>query len=320
MKVALVSSGYNPAPPLSNSILTLLQDYQYYSEKNGHEVDIFNHQDVHHIIDEINNRDYDFVHLHHGSFVLDFNQSLQQRFCFTSHAGHLLKFDQWSDAFKQEFESYLDAPGIIALSPVSKQLFLDAGYTGYLPTQANGIDTQKINRQEQGNGKAICLGWIQPRKQQRLLAETVDGQIAVDFVGPLDDPDFREGKTTKYQGVWSLPEVYQRLTEYSCLVLISKGEVAPLVVLEAMAAGLGIVVSESASANLHPQDFIKVLPDDILTNATPANQQIVCESIEQLIQTNPLSRPEIVAYAQEHFDFSQIIKSYSRIVDEFINF
>jgi glycosyltransferase involved in cell wall biosynthesis len=320
MKIALVSSGYNPAPPLSNSILTLLQEYKHYSEINGHQVDIFNHQDVHQVIDEINDHGYDFVHLHDGSFVLDFNQMLQQRFCFTSHAGHLLKSDQWSEKFKQEFESYLDAPGIIALSPVSKQLFLDAGYAGYISTQANGIDTQKINRQEQGNGKAICLGWIQPRKQQRLLAEMVDGQIAIDFVGPLDDRDFREGKTTKYLGVWSLPEVYQRLTEYSCLVLISKGEVAPLVVLEAMAAGLGIVVSESASANLHPQDFIKVLPDEILTNSTPDNQQIVCESIEQLIKNNPSSRPEIAAYAQEHFDFSQIIKSYGRSVDEFIHF
>ena len=320
MKIALVSSGYNPAPPLSSSILTLLQEYQHYSEKNGHQVDIFNQQDVHQVIEEINDHDYDFVHLHDGSFVLDFNQTLQQRFCFTSHAGHLLKSDQWTDTFKQEFKSYLNAPGIIALSPVSKQLFLDAGYDGYISTQANGIDTRKINRQEQGNGKAICLGWIQPRKQQRLLAAAADGHVSIDFVGPLDDPDFREGKTTKYLGVWSLPEVYQRLTEYSCLVLISKGEVAPLVVLEAMSAGLGIVVSESASANLHPQDFIKVLPDDILTNATPKNQQIVCESIEQMIKNNQSSRSVIAAYAQEHFDFSQIIKSYGRSVNEFINF
>ncbi len=319
MKMALVSSGYNPTPPLSNSILTLLQEYKYYSEKNGHQVDIFNHQDVHQVIDSINGSNYDFVHLHDGSFVLNFNQTLQQRFCFTSHAGHLLKFDQWNDIFKQEFQSYLNAPGIIALSSTSKQLFLDVGYSGYISTQANGVDTRKINRQEQGNGKAICLGWIQPRKQQRLLAETVDGQLSIDFVGPLDDPNFREGSTTKYLGVWSLPEVYQRLTEYSCLVLISNGEVAPLVVLEAMAAGLGVVVSKSASANLHTQDFIKVLPDDILTNPTPQNQQIVCESIEELIENNQASRCEIAAYAQENFDFSQIIKSYSRNVDDFIN-
>jgi glycosyltransferase involved in cell wall biosynthesis len=318
MKMALVSSGYIPKPPLSNSILTLLQEYKCYSEQNGHQVDIFNNQDVHQVIDDINNSDYDFVHLHDGSFVSDFNLTLQQEFCFTSHAGHLLKSNQWDETFKQEFQSYLDTPGIIALSPLAKQLFLDAGYSGYLSTQVNGIDTQKISRQEQGNGKAICLGWIQPRKQQRLLAAALEGKLAIDFVGPLDDPDFVEGVTTKHLGVWKLQEVYERLTEYSCLVLISNGELAPLVVLEAMAAGLGVVVSESASANLHIKDFIKVLPDNILTNSTPENQQIICRSIEEMIKNNQSARPEIAAYAKENFDFSQIIKSYSRNVNDFM--
>jgi glycosyltransferase involved in cell wall biosynthesis len=317
--MALVSSGYVPEPPRSNSILTLLQEYKYYSEKNGHQVDIFNNEDVHQVIGEINGNNYDFVHLHDGSFVSDFNQTLQQDFCFTSHAGHLLNSHQWDDIFKQEFQSYLDTPGIMALSPLSKQLFLDAGYSGYISTQVNGIDTEKVSRQRQGNGKAICLGWIQPRKQQRLLAAALEGRLEIDFVGPLDDPDFVEGATTKHLGVWSLQEVYQRLTEYSCLVLISNGELAPLVVLEAMAAGLGVVVSESASANLHVKDFIKVLPDNILTDSTPENQRMVGESIEEIIKSNPSARPEIAAYAKENFDFSQIIKSYGRSVDEFIN-
>ncbi len=319
MKMALVSSGYNPTPPLSNSILTLLQEYKYYSEKNGHQVDIFNNHHVHQVIDEINSNEYHFVHLHDGRFVLDFSQALQQRFCFTSHAGHLLKSHQWDDTFQQEFQSYLNVPGILALSAVSKQLFLDAGYSGYLSIQANGIDTQKINRQGRGNGKAICLGWIQPRKQQRLLAETLDGKVSMDFVGPLDDPHFREGTTTKYLGVWSLSQVYRRLTEYSCLVLISNGEVAPLVVLEAMAAGLSIVVSESASANLHLKDFIKVLPDDILTDTNPEKQKIVCETVLESIENNQSYRQEIVTYAKDNFDFSHIIENYDRNVKEFIS-
>jgi glycosyltransferase involved in cell wall biosynthesis len=319
MKMAFVADGYIPIPPVSSSILNLIGEYKDRSEQNGHQVDIFNRRDVRQVIDEINHGDYDFVHLHAGSLVEQFNQYLQQDFCFTSHAGHLLKKNEWDNAFKLEFQSYLNAPGIIALSPVSQQLFLDAGYGGYIATQVNGIDTQKVNRQPQGNGKAICLGWIQPRKQQRLLANTLDGKIEIDFVGPLDDPDFKEGVTTKYLGTWSLADVYQRLTEYSCLVLISNGEVAPLVVLEAMAAGLCIVVSESASANLHIKDFIKVLPDQILTGATPTHQQLVCESISELIERNQSSRSEIVAYVKENFDFSQIVTNYDRIVTEFIN-
>jgi glycosyltransferase involved in cell wall biosynthesis len=317
MKMAFVADGYIPTPPVSSSILNLIGEYKSCSEKNGHQVDVFNRRDVRQVIDEINNGDYDFVHLHAGSLVAQFNEYLHQNFCFTSHAGHLLKANEWDDAFKLEFQSYLQAPGVIALSPVSKQLFLDAGYSGYISTQVNGIDTTKVNRQPQGNGKAICLGWIQPRKQQRLLAEILDGKVEIDFVGPLDDPDFRAGVTTKYLGIWSLEEVYQRLTEYNCLVLISHGEVAPLVVLEAMAAGLCLVVSESASANLHVQDFIKVLPDHILTDPTPAHQQIVCASISELIARNQSSRQEIADYARENFDFSRIVKNYDRIVTEF---
>jgi glycosyltransferase involved in cell wall biosynthesis len=319
MKMAFVAGGYIPTPPASSSILNLIQEYKYHSEKNGHQVDIFNNPDVQQVVATINAGNYDFVHLHAGGFVSEFNQNLQQRFCFTSHAGHLFQLDQWDDVFKQEFQGYLNAPGIISLSPASKQLFIDAGYTGYISTQINGVDTTKIDRQKTGNGKAICLGWIQPRKQQRRLAATLDGKLSIDFVGPLDDPDFGEGITTKYLGVWSLAEVYQRLTNYNCLVLISSGEVAPLVVLEAMAAGLCLVVSESASANLATKDFIKVLPDQILTDPTPAHQHIVCDAIDQLIAKNQTFRPEIVRYAQETFDFSHTIKNYDRIIHEFIN-
>ena len=319
MKMAFIAGGYVPTPPASSSILNLIQSYKHHSEQNGHQVDIFNDPDVQRVIAAINTGNYDFVHLHAGGFVHEFNQSLQQRFCFTSHAGHLFQLDRWDDVFKQEFQEYLKAPGIISLSPASKKLFLDAGYAGYISTQINGVDTTKVDRQPQGNGKAICLGWIQPRKQQRLLATTLEGKVSIDFVGPLDDPDFVEGVTTKHLGVWSLDDVYQRLTEYSCLVLISSGEVAPLVVLEAMAAGLCLVVSESASANLAVQDFIKVLPDDILTDPTPAHQQIVCDAISELIAQNQSFRSEIVAYAQATFDFSHTIKNYDRIIHEFIN-
>jgi glycosyltransferase involved in cell wall biosynthesis len=319
MKMAFIAGGYIPVPPASSSILNLIQEYKCHSEKNGHQVDIFNDPDVQQVIATINAGNYDFVHLHAGGFVREFNQSLQQRFCFTSHAGHLFQLDQWDDVFKQEFQGYLNAPGIISLSPASKKLFLDAGYTGYISTQINGVDTTKVERQDKGNGKAICLGWIQPRKQQTLLASTVDGKVAIDFVGTLDDPDFVEGSTTKYLGVWSLDDVYQRLTEYSCLVLISSGEVAPLVVLEAMAAGLSLVVSESASANLAITDFIKVLPDRILTDPTPAHQKIVCDAISSAIAKNHLYRSDIIAYVQKTFDFSNTIWNYDRIINEFIS-
>ncbi|MBE9034142.1 glycosyltransferase [aff. Roholtiella sp. LEGE 12411] len=320
MKIALVAGGYVPAPPLSNSILTLIQEYKYFLDNIGHQVDIFNYKDVNEVIDKINNNNYDFVHLHAYQFVSQFNQSLKQKYCFSCHNGYFLKEDKWEEDFKQGFQHFLSIPGIIALSQVTKNFFLQTGYSGYISVQVNGIDTQKVNFQEQGNNKAICLGWIQPRKQQKILAQIIDGKLEIDFVGPVDDPDFVEGSTTKHLGVWSLKQVYSQLTNYSCLVLISDGEVAPLVVLEAMAAGLCVVVSESASANLHSKDFIRVLPDDILTNATTENQKIVCDAIIDLIDKNKYVRQEIVEYVRANFDFSHITKNYIQMIDEFNNF
>jgi hypothetical protein len=69
MKMAFVAGGYIPTPPVSSSILTPLQEYKYHSEKNGHQVDVFNHHDVQHIVSEINSCNYDFIHLHTGGFI-----------------------------------------------------------------------------------------------------------------------------------------------------------------------------------------------------------------------------------------------------------
>ncbi|BAY23565.1 group 1 glycosyl transferase [Calothrix sp. NIES-2100] len=320
MKIAIVAWGYILKPPLSNSIYTLMYEYTKFLTQLGHEVDFIDEQDVDQAIEHLNNNHYDFVHLYTYDFVGAFNQKLKHKYCFTCQYGYLLKEDRWDEDFQQAFKPYMDVPGIIAASHETKDFFINKGYSGFIRVQPNGIDTNKINFQEKGNNQAVCLGWIQPRKQQRLLAEIIDGKLSLDFVGPLDDPDFTEGSTTKYLGIWSLQQVYANLTNYNCLVLISDGEVAPLVVLEALAAGLCVVISESASANLHPKQFIKVLPDNILSNATPENKIIVTEAIMEMIEKNQYYRQEIVEYAKENFDFSRLIPNYLQIIDEFNNF
>lgn len=320
MKIAIVGWGYTPQPPLSNALYTLMYDYQFCLNQLGHEVDVINEKDVDKSIEFINNNNYDFVHLYAYNFVDAFNKKLKQKYCFTSQYGYLFKEDRWEEYFQEAFKSYIDAPGIIAASYPTKDFFLNKGYSGFIRVQPNGVDTNKFRFQAAGNNKAICLGWIQPRKQQQLLAESIDGKVPIDFVGPLDDPGFKEGTTTKYLGIWGLQQVYTNLTDYNCLVLISDGEVAPLVVLEALAAGLCIVISESASANLHTKEFIKVLPDNILTNASSENQQIISEIILEMIERNQSYRQEIVEYAKNNFDYSCIIKDYLQIIEDFRSF
>lgn len=314
MNIALVAQGYVPRPPLSNSIHTLMHEYKICLEKFEHSVDIINDRNLDKVIDYLNCMQYDFVHLHAYNFVERFNAKLQGKYCFTCHYGYLLKEEKWDKNFRRIFNSYAEAPGIIALSSSAKKFFGNKGYSGFMQVLPNGIDTSKIKFSEVGNDKAVCLGWIQPRKQQRLLANMIDGELPLDFIGPLDDPDFTEGSTTKYLGIWSPKQVYTNLTNYSCLVLISDGEVAPLVVIEALAAGLCLVISESASANLHAKDFITILPDNILSDSK--NKKIVAEAILKMIDINKYHRKEIVRYAKENFDLNYLTKNYIEIINE----
>jgi hypothetical protein len=51
-------------------------------------------------------------------------------------------------------------------------------------------------------------------------------------------------------GEWDKETLYKNLTHYGNLVLLSDGEAHPLVCMEALASGLGVVVCEWGKANL----------------------------------------------------------------------
>jgi glycosyltransferase involved in cell wall biosynthesis len=102
------------------------------------------------------------------------------------------------------------------------------------------------------------------------------------------------------------------MTEYKCLVLLSDGEAAPLVVPEALSAGLSIVVSKTAAANLDTSlPFIHVLENGLDDRSS--------DVIAKAIQENVKYRKQIREYAVSYFDWSVICKEYIKIVKEFIN-
>ena len=88
-------------------------------------------------------------------------------------------------------------------------------------------------------------------------------------------------------------------------MLLSDGEAHPLVCLEAFAAGLGVVISQWAAANLDvDKDFITVIPEDKIQDV---------EFIEGEILRNRYysvnHREEILKYAQE-FEWMKVIENY----------
>jgi glycosyltransferase involved in cell wall biosynthesis len=94
-------------------------------------------------------------------------------------------------------------------------------------------------------------------------------------------------------------------------VLLSESEAAPLVVLEALAAGLSVVVTESASANLTEEQFITVIPDG------SKNADFVSNTIQSAIDSNNDYRQDIRSYAFDRFDYSVLVKDYELIIHEF---
>jgi glycosyltransferase involved in cell wall biosynthesis len=136
----------------------------------------------------------------------------------------------------------------------------------------------------------------------------------VDFAGPWDpddEPAFRENETAKYLGTWTKESVYERLTEYSCLVLLSESEASPKVVIEAMAAGVSVVITEPCSLNLSPEPFITVLPDG------ESRPEAISEAIQLAIERNQALRPRIRAHAVANWGYDKGIENYLRIIDEF---
>ncbi len=314
IKIALVGPGLMPIPPVGWGAIEILI-WKYYNEliSLGYDVTIYNSDNLKEVSNAINKNSYDFVHVHYDQYVRFFSQNLKVPFCITSHYGLILQRKQWSTGYFSIFSDFLSAPGIIALSPEIKQLYLDSGYKGPIYILKNGINVNEFSFSKSGNGRIICLGKIEPRKRQAELAEITREKIDIDFIGPIDDHNFKEGGKSKYLGTWKKEEVQNKLTEYSVLVLLSKGEAAPMVVVEALAAGLCVVISKSSSANLSPNPFIITLEDH------ESNPDVIIEALNKAMSINFEKRETIREYALNNFDSKIIMKNYLNIINDFVN-
>ena len=106
-------------------------------------------------------------------------------------------------------------------------------------------------------------------------------------------------------GEWKKETLFQKLTEYGNLVLLSDCEAHPLVVAEAFSAGLGVVLSEWATANLDlNRKFISVVPEDMIYNT-----KYIEHKITQNREYSIHNRQEILDYAKE-FEWTRILTDY----------
>jgi glycosyltransferase involved in cell wall biosynthesis len=101
------------------------------------------------------------------------------------------------------------------------------------------------------------------------------------------------------------------MTNYGNLVLLSDGENTPLVIREAMIAGLGVVCSESCTEELEDMPFITVIPDekrddlDFVTDAIESNREYALRH-----------RKDIRQYGIDNYGWDVCLKDYVNEIEK----
>ena len=303
MRIAIVGPGIMPIPPTGwGAVEILIWDSKVALEKLGHVVKIINTQSPTEIIKRINEIRPDFVHIQYDDFI-ELYPYVQYPCAITSHFGYLeqpKKWDYYGDRIAKPFGKI--KPNVFCLSSGIKDTYmeqLDIPEERLFVTP-NGVDFDKFEFSEQPvyPDRSVYLAKIDYRKRQHMF-QSINSLY---YAGNNADPRFDTGKN--YLGEWSKEDLYKNLTEYGNLVLLSDGEAHPLVCLEAFAAGLGVVVSEWAAANLDIDlPFIDVISEDKISDI---------EYVEDTIRLNREfsihNRGSILEYAKK-FDWVNVIKN-----------
>jgi len=303
MRIVLVGPGIMPIPPTGwGAVEILIWDTKNALEKLGHKVHIVNTKDGRQIIEEINNFRPDFVHVHYDEFV-PIVPYIQYPNAITSHFGYLERPELFNG-----YVNILNAftqikPNVFCLSEGIKNVYkvMSGIADEKLFVTPNGVDTKKFKTVEEPKypDRSIYLAKIDYRKRQHLF----QGINSLWFAGNNADPRFNVKKN--YLGEWTKDVLHQELTEYGNLVLLSDGEAHPLVCMEALAAGLGVVVCEWGKANLDTsKEFITVIPEAKINDL-----KYVEDAIIKNREYSIAHRKEILEYSKE-FDWVSVIKNH----------
>ena len=303
MRISIIGPAL-PIPPVGwGAVESLIWDMKETLSLMGHEVQIVNIADPSEIINSINKFRPDFVHINYDDWV-GLYPYIQYPCACTTHFAYLERLEMMGDYKRRVFDVFGKIkPNVFGLSEgINKSYNLNAGIPEErLFLNPNGVDLKKFEVSDKPchSLASIYLAKIDHRKRQHMF-QSID---SLWYAGNNSDPRFDTSKN--YLGEWSKETLYNDLTKYGNLVLLSDGEAHPLVCLEAFAAGLGVVISQWAAANLDvDKDFITVIPEDKITDLEFVDAEIVRN---RYYSVN--NRPEIREYA-ESFSWTKVVEKY----------
>jgi len=303
MKITLVGPGIMPIPPTAwGAVEILVWDTKNALEELGHEVQIINTKDYRQIINGINAFVPDFVHVHYDEFI-PIMPYIQYPAAITSHFGYLERREMFNGYINVAKEFQRLKPVVFCLSEGIKKVYnvmFDVPKENTYVTP-NGVNLDRFRRSMDPEypNRSLYLAKIDYRKRQHLF-QSID---SLWYAGNLADNRFDTNKN--YLGEWSKETLYEQLTDYGNLVLLSDGEAHPLVCMEALAAGLGVVVCQWGAANLDlDKEFITVIPEDKINDIDFVEDAII-KNREYSIN----NREEIIQYSKQ-FEWKEVLRNH----------
>lgn len=303
MKISIIGPGLMPIPPIGwGAVEILIWDLKNSLEELGHEIQIINTQNGQDILNQINAFKPDFVHIEYDEMIgvyphLSFPKAITTHFAYLERPDMFGGYTNILNAFGQI------KPNIFCLSEIIKNTYKNTiGISEEnLFVVPNGVNQYnfKFTDSPKYSDRSIYLAKIDNRKRQYLF-QTID---SIWYAGNTDDERFDVSKN--YLGEWDKKTLYEELTEYGNLSLLSDGEAHPLVCMEALASGLGVVVTEWGRANLdESKEFITIIPENKIDDVEFIENEIIKNRNYSINHRN-----EIKEYSKQ-FEWKNIIKKY----------
>jgi len=322
MKICLVGPGIIQIPPVGWGAVEILI-WDYYNEliKQNHSVNIINKMrsnsqeqtDINslyckELISEINNGQYDFVHIHYDCLFHIIPYLKHKKIGFTSHYPYIDNIEKHKyDNYTNIFNFMINNDKYINFVLAEKDLcFLlkNGANVNNIHKLENGVNCDDFLFKPKGlyQDKTIYLGKISKRKGQNKYCKLNN----IDIIGPGGN------NLSNWKGEWTRDEVKTKLTNYGNMLLLSDGEADPLVIKEALVSGLGVVVNKSSSKNLEVNDFITVVEEDKLNDL-----EFIQLKIDENRSKSTSMRNVITNYGKNKYKWSSIMRDYITNINMF---
>ncbi len=304
MNIAFVCDCDRSFPPQSyGGIELVIWNYRQILERKGHRIRIVNITQGASIvrrlkiIREVNSFKPDLVHIV-ASKYFGMGRYFKRRTLFlTDHSPQVCLAE-----YPYHRRALQKGAHIVCLSERISAHYLAAGappdFVHVIPNCLM-TDQYRFTEKPKHKSRSIYLAAVTKRKRQHLYW----GLPGLDFAGKVDEPT--DVVEENYLGEWSRQQVQQELTEYANLVLLSESEAAAMVCVEALAGGLGLVLSEAAAVNLDTSlPFIDIVPEHKIHD-----REFVANAIAENRDQALAMRRQIRDYAKNNFDVKRIIEN-----------